>query len=105
MSALGDHLASSRAEVGPCSASAAICSEMSSIVDVAGPRAFCWNQRRLGSAAVQRYVVLAEPRHRAVVDDLAVLVAPGRVDDLADRDLACASRVMMRSTRRVASVR
>ena len=45
----------SRADVGPCSASAAMPSETSSIW-TSIPSAFCRNQRRLGSAAVQRNV-------------------------------------------------
>ena len=56
------------------------------------PVAFCVNQRRLGSAAVQRNVVLRQPRHRAVVDHLAVLVAPRRVVHLADGDLERVAR-------------
>src|SRR5262249_13530809 len=36
--------------------------------------------------------VLLEPRHRAVVDDLAALVAPRRVDDLTDLDLSRVAR-------------
>src|SRR5262249_17225138 len=41
-------------EVGPCSARAAVFSEISSIC-TSMFRPFCLNQRRLGSAAVQRY--------------------------------------------------
>src|SRR5215470_6047869 len=41
-------------EVGPCSASAAVFSEISSIC-TSMFKPFCLNQRRLGSAAVQRY--------------------------------------------------
>ena len=36
--------------------------------------------------------VFIEPRHRAVVDHFAVLVAPGRVNHLADRNLAQVAR-------------
>jgi len=53
MSASAAHI-SRRPDVGPCSASAAILSEMSSIC-TSSPSAFWWNQRMLGSAAVQRY--------------------------------------------------
>src|SRR5438046_7141854 len=42
------------ADIGPCSAKAAVCSEMSSMV-TSSAKAFCRNHRRLGSAAVQRY--------------------------------------------------
>ena len=49
---------SSRAEVGPCSASAATSSDMSSIWTFM-PAAFWRNQRRLASAAVQRNVCSA----------------------------------------------
>src|SRR5688500_1659777 len=41
-------------DVGPCTASAATVSDTSSI-STSSPAAFCTNQRRLGSAAVQRY--------------------------------------------------
>ena len=44
---------SSRADMGPCRARAASRSEMSSI-STCSPTAFWWNQRRFGSAAVQR---------------------------------------------------
>ena len=71
------------AEVGPCSASAATCSETSSMATFS-PTAFWLNQRRLGSAAVQRNVVLRDARHGPVVDDLATFVAPGCVVDLAN---------------------
>jgi len=46
---------SSCADVGPCRATAAMASETSSI-STRMPVAFCVNQRRLGSAAVQRNV-------------------------------------------------
>ena len=77
---------SSGAEVGPCSASAATSSEMSSIVDVeAGGVLAEPAQARIGRGPAER--LLPQPRHRPVVDDLAVLVAPGRVEDLADGHL------------------
>jgi hypothetical protein len=44
----------SRRDVGPCSASAATLSEMSSM-PTSRPDAFSENHRRLGSAAVHRY--------------------------------------------------
>ena len=48
--------------------------------------------------------VLLQARDGAVVDDLAVLVAPGRVDDRADATTLRRSRVTIRSTSRVASL-
>ena len=56
------------------------------------PDAFSVSQRRFGSAAVQRNACSRQPRHRAIVDDLAVLVAPRRVVDLADAHLRGVAR-------------
>ena len=78
------------------------CSEMSSM-RTSRPAAFCVSHLRLGSAAVQRNRSLVEPRHRAIVDHLAALVAPRRVVDLSDARAPSASRVMMRSTAAAAS--
>ena len=50
------------------------------------------NHRRFGSAAVHRYACSDEPRHRAVVDHLAVFIAPRRVVDLADGHLRRVAR-------------
>ena len=47
-------------------------------------------QARIGRGPAER--VLRQPRHRAVVDHLAVLVAPGRVVDLPDRELGRVAR-------------
>ena len=68
---------------------AAVVSVMSSMV-TSRPRAFIRNQRSCGSAAVQRKAgpcVVVEASDGAVIDDLAVLVAPRRVDDLAGLEL------------------
>jgi hypothetical protein len=51
------------------------------------PTALRRSQRYCGSAAVQRKRSSSEAVDRAVVDDLAVLVAPRRVVDLADLEL------------------
>ena len=73
-----------RADVGPCRARAAISSEMSSICDVepgcvlAEPA-----QARIRGRPAEG--LLAQSRHRAVVDHFAVLVAPRRVEHLPDR--------------------
>ena len=58
-------------------------------------------QARIGRGPAER--LLRQPRHRPVVDDLAVLVAPRRVEDLADAPSSTTSRVIRRSTRRAAS--
>ena len=56
------------------------------------PAAFCREpaQARIGRGPSEAR--LSQPRHRAVVDHLAVLVAPRRVEDLADRHLADVAR-------------
>ena len=83
--------ASSRAEVGPCSASAATCSEMSSIAHVETDGVLREPaQVRIGGGPAVR--VLRQPRHRPVVDHLAVLVAPRRVVDLPDGELRRVAR-------------
>ena len=56
------------------------------------PAAFIVSQRYCGSAAVQRSSSSDDPVDRAVVDDLAVLVAPRRVDDLPDLELRRVAR-------------
>ncbi len=43
------------------------------------------SQARIGGGPA--IALLPQPRHRPVIDDFALLVAPGRVDDLADRQL------------------
>ena len=78
---------SMRPDVGPCSASAATSSEMSSI-ETSRPQGVLLEpaQARVGRGPAVD--VLRQPGDGPVVDDLAVLVAPRRVDDRADRDLA-----------------
>ena len=93
---------SSRADVGPCSASAATCSEMSSICDVQPGGVLPEPaQARIGRRPPEH--LLVQPRHRPVVDHLAALVAPRRVEDLARPPSSSTSRVMTRSTKRAAS--
>ena len=82
-SAIGGGAQASAPDIGPCSASAAICSDMSS-TSTSRPAAFWRSHRRLGSAAVQRSAAPPNPRDRPVVDDLPRFVAPRRVPDLAD---------------------
>jgi len=86
------------AESRACSAKAAVCSEI--VFDLNVIRvvsAFCRNQRRLGSAAVQRYLFSSRRVNRAIVDDLAVFIAPAGVDDLPHGDFVT-SRVITRLT-------
>ena len=78
-----DAALSTRADVGPCSASAATSSDTSSTV-TRSPEAFCRNQRRARIGRRPPEQVVVEPRHRAIVDDLTVFVAPRRVEHLAD---------------------
>ena len=78
-------------DFGPCSDSAAIWSVRSVIV-TSMPTAFMCSQRSEGSAEVRRKLVLAEARHRAVVEQLALVVAPARVVDLPDRELRDVAR-------------
>ena len=82
---------SSRADVGPCSATAAISSETSSIWTFM-PRGVLPEpaQARIRGRPAER--LLRQPRHRPVVDHLAVLVAPRRVVDLPDRHLRHVAR-------------
>ena len=91
-----------RPDVGPCSARAATCSETSSIF-TSRPRAFWWNHRRLGSAAVQRYVF---SWRRETVPSSIVLPCSSHqgVYTTEPTPIFRTSRVMMRSTRRVASL-
>ncbi len=56
------------------------------------PTAFIDSQRSDGSADVMRKRLLGQARHGAVVEQLAVLVAPAGVIDLADRHLEDVAR-------------
>ena len=51
------------------------------------PRAFWRSQRQLRVGGGPAELLLVDAMDRAVVDDLAVLVAPGRVEDLPDLEL------------------
>ena len=77
---------SSAPEVGPCTASAATVSDTSSI-DTSSPDGVLHepSQARIGGSPA--IALLAQPRDRSVVDDLALLVAPRRVDHLSDGKL------------------
>ena len=73
-------------DFGPCRLSAAIWS-VRSVMLTCRPTAFIASQRSDGSARREPEAVLAEPRHRAVVEQLTVVVAPARVVDLSDGEL------------------
>ena len=77
----------SAADVGPCSASAATRSEMSSTV-TSRPAACCADPAQVRLRRGPAEPMLLQPRHRAVVEHAAVLVAPRRVDHLARLQLA-----------------
>ena len=75
--------------VGPCRASAAVSSEISSIRDVEAVGVH-GQPAQAGLGRRPAVHLLVQPRHRAVVDDLALAVAPVGVHDLADLHLgAC----------------